>query len=69
MSVRKYMLVIALLGLLSFAYAGYLTPQLESILDTLSVGRKTKVYVHLAAKPDLSRFAHRDCAGKIARLK
>ena len=54
---------------MSLTYAGYITPQLQSVLDTLSVGRKTKVNVHLTAKPDLSRFAHRDYDGKIARLK
>jgi len=69
MSVKKCMHVITLIGLMSLTYAGYITPQLQSVLDTLSVGRKTKVNVHLTAKPDLSRFAHRDYDGKIARLK
>lgn len=42
---------------------------MQSILDTLSAGRKTTVCVHLLKKPDMSRFAHKDYARKIAYLK
>jgi bacillopeptidase F len=49
--------------------AGYITPSLQAVLDTLSPGNKTWVSVHLREKPDLARFPQKAYAEKIAYLK
>lgn len=47
-------LIITLLFAISITFAGYLTPELQSILDTLSTNAKTNVIVHLVEQGDLS---------------
>lgn len=49
--------------------AGWITPSLESILDTLSQGKKIWVSVHLKEKPNLEKFPKKAYAQKIAYLK
>ncbi len=49
--------------------AGYITPPLQAVLDTLSPGNKTWVSVHLKEKPNLARFPQRAYAEKIAYLR
>jgi hypothetical protein len=49
--------------------AGYITPSLQAVLDTLSPGNKVRVYVHLIEKPNLSRFSQKAYKEKIAYLK
>jgi bacillopeptidase F len=50
----KYLIFI--FSLVSVSFAGYLTPELQAILDTLSNNVKTNVIVHLAEQGDLSVF-------------
>ena len=62
--------VISLLFLVvTMLNAGYITPPLQAVLDTLSPGNKTIVCVHLVEKPSLSRFQQKAYAQKIAYLK
>jgi len=49
--------------------AGYITPPLQAVLDTLSPGNKTWVSVHLKESPNLARFPQRAYAEKIAYLR
>ncbi len=49
--------------------AGYITPPLQAVLDTLSPGNKTWVSVHLKERPNLARFPQRAYAEKIAYLR
>jgi Tfp pilus assembly protein PilV len=49
--------------------AGYITPSLQVVLDTLSPGNKTWVSVHLMEKPNLARCPQRAYADKIDYLK
>ncbi|MEO0137997.1 MAG: hypothetical protein ABIL40_11160 [candidate division WOR-3 bacterium] len=46
--------------------AGYITPPLQAVLDTLSPGNKTWISVHLKERPNLARFPQRAYAEKIA---
>ncbi|MEO0127610.1 MAG: hypothetical protein ABIL44_07670 [candidate division WOR-3 bacterium] len=46
--------------------AGYITPSLQAVLDTLSPGNKTWISVHLKERPNLARFPQKAYAEKIA---
>ncbi|MEO0143090.1 MAG: hypothetical protein ABIL15_07040 [candidate division WOR-3 bacterium] len=46
--------------------AGYITPPLQAVLDTLSPGNKTWISVHLKERPNLARFPQKAYAEKIA---
>src|SRR4030042_5712263 len=64
----KVVLAVLLLGV-SVLNAGYITPPLQAVLDTLSSSNKVRVDVHLNEKPDLTRFLQKDNTGKIAYMK
>jgi len=49
--------------------AGYITPSLQAVLDTLSPGNKTLVSVHLVQRSNLARFPQKAYAEKVAYLK
>ncbi len=49
--------------------AGYITPPLQAVLDTLSPGKKIWVSVHLKERPNLARLPQKAYAEKIGHLK
>lgn len=64
----KIIPLILLLGVV-ISHAGYITPPLQAVLDTLSPGNKTPVCVHLLEKPNLSKFPQKAYTDKIAYLR
>jgi len=64
----KLILLMLLLGA-TVLNAGYITPPLQAVLDTLSPKAKTRVCVHLVEKPNLSRFPQKAYTAKIKYLK
>jgi len=64
----KIIVSLLLLGV-TILHAGYITPPLQAVLDTLSPGNKTWVSVHLTEKPNLARFPQKAYAEKITHLK
>jgi hypothetical protein len=63
----KIILSVLLLGA-AVLNAGYITPPLQAVLDTLSPGNKTSVCVHLNERPNLSRFPLKAHTKKIVYL-